>query len=148
MLEQRQLAERERVAGNAAFKAQQWTAAYAHYSTGLEAQRTNCALHANAALASLRMGCAVQAIEHCDRVVRILQFLLEKPQDPLLVKALVRRASARTTLRQFSGAVQVRVEIRGSGVKIQGLGTRWRLNRTQAKSVPHSQPFTLALPPP
>ena len=109
MLEQRQLAERARVAGNEAFKAQQWTSAYGHYVSGIEAQRTNATLHANAAMASLKMGCFVQAVEHCDKVIRILQFLLEKTEDPLLVKAFVRRATARCALRQFSNAIQVSV---------------------------------------
>ena len=37
------------------------------YAIGLDAQRHNAALHANAALASLRMQAHVQAIEHCDK---------------------------------------------------------------------------------
>ena len=37
------------------------------YAIGLDAQRHNAALHANAALASLRMQAHVQAIKHCDK---------------------------------------------------------------------------------
>jgi len=37
------------------------------YAVGLDAQRHSAALHANAALASLRMRCYVQSIAHCDK---------------------------------------------------------------------------------
>ena len=35
---------------------------------GLESDKRNMHLHANAAMASLKLGCFVQAIEHCDKV--------------------------------------------------------------------------------
>lgn len=102
------MAERCRVAGNAAFKAGQWTTAYGHYELGLESQRTNVRLQSNAAMASLKMGCNVQAIEHCDRVIRLLDYLLDKPDDPLVTKALQRRATACSALRMYKEAVAVR----------------------------------------
>lgn len=68
MVEQRQIAERQRVAGNEAFKAGQYSEALRCYQLGLEAQKTNMALHANAAQAALKLSCFVQAIEHCDKV--------------------------------------------------------------------------------
>jgi tetratricopeptide (TPR) repeat protein len=68
MVEQRQLAERARIAGNAAMAAGQWAEALRCYESGLEAQRHNMALHANAALAALKKSCFVQALEHCDKV--------------------------------------------------------------------------------
>lgn len=81
------------------------------YTQGLEHEKSNVALHANAAMASIRMGCNVQAIEHADKVgrhpgpgartcsspragltpvclwqaIRICDFLLEKPKHPLKV---------------------------------------------------------------
>ena len=68
MVRQRQIAQREKEAGNAAYKKGQVTEAYRCYSTGLESERHNMELHANAALASIKMGCHVQALEHCDKV--------------------------------------------------------------------------------
>jgi hypothetical protein len=68
MVEQRQLAERARVAGNTAFAAGQFSEALRCYQSGLECEKTNMALHANAAQAALRLACHVQAVEHCDKV--------------------------------------------------------------------------------
>ena len=69
MVSQRQLAERQRVAGNALYSQGQFTAAFQCYDTGLEAERHNMALHSNAAQVLIKMGCYVQAIEHCDKVL-------------------------------------------------------------------------------
>lgn len=68
MVEQRQLAERQRVAGNAAMAARNWSEALRCYEIGLESQRHSIVLHANAALAALKKQCYVQALEHCDKV--------------------------------------------------------------------------------
>jgi len=70
MVEQRQLAERQRVAGNAAMAAGQWSEALRCYELGLESQRHSMVLHANAALAAIKIKCYVQAMEHCDKVSR------------------------------------------------------------------------------
>ena len=67
-IEQRQIGERCRVEGNALFKAGRWTEAYQAYDRGLGSDKHNMALHANAALCSLKMACNVQAIEHADKV--------------------------------------------------------------------------------
>ncbi|KAK9827632.1 hypothetical protein WJX81_001342 [Elliptochloris bilobata] len=95
MVEQRQVAERQRVAGNAALKAGRPSEAYQAYAIGLDAERHNAALHANAALASLRMRAYVQAIEHCDKVLHIQDCLHGAPYAPICTKALHRRALAR-----------------------------------------------------
>ncbi len=68
MVSQRQLAERWRVAGNEAYSQCQWSEALRCYGQGLEAQRHSMALHANAAMACLKLKCYVQAMEHCDKV--------------------------------------------------------------------------------
>lgn len=68
MVSQRQLAERQRVEGNALYSQKQYTAAFQCYDTGLEAEKHNMALHSNAAQVLINMGCYVQAIEHCDKV--------------------------------------------------------------------------------
>jgi tetratricopeptide (TPR) repeat protein len=68
MVEQRQIAERQRQAGNTAFKEQQYSEALRCYQAGLEVQRHSMALHANAAAAALKLNCYVQALEHCDKV--------------------------------------------------------------------------------
>ena len=73
--EQRRIAERCRVEGNAAFQRGQFSTAYQHYAEGLEHHKANVVLHGNAALASIKQGCYVQAIEHCDRVMSIQEFL-------------------------------------------------------------------------
>lgn len=68
MVEQRQIAERQRQLGNAAFKAGQHSEALRCYEQGLEAQRHNMTLHANAAMAALKLKCYVATQEHCDKV--------------------------------------------------------------------------------
>ena len=68
-IEQRQIGERCRVAGNGLFQAGHWAEAYQEYDRGVSADKHNMALHANAALCSLKMACNVQAIEHADKVV-------------------------------------------------------------------------------
>ena len=75
MVSQRQLAERQRVEGNALYAQGQHTAAFQCYETGLEAERHNMALHNNAAQVLVKMGCYVQAIEHCDKVSVMLAML-------------------------------------------------------------------------
>ncbi|WIA44309.1 hypothetical protein OEZ86_007106 [Tetradesmus obliquus] len=106
MVEQRQIAERQRQAGNAAFKAQQYSEALRCYQAGLEVQRHSMALHANAAAAALKLQCYVQALEHCDKVLHLADVLHNMPQHPLCVKALQRRAAARQALGQHSKAVE------------------------------------------
>lgn len=122
MVSQRQLAERQRGQGNALYSQGQFTAAFQCYDTGLEAERHNMALHSNAAQVLIKMGCYVQAIEHCDKVesgtneheslssavqrseinmttviqvLHLAEFLHNRPTDPLCAKALWRRAAAR-----------------------------------------------------
>ena len=68
MVSQRQLAERQRVQGNALYAQGQHTAAFQCYETGLEAEKHNMALRGNAAQVLIKMGCFAQAIEHCDKV--------------------------------------------------------------------------------
>lgn len=68
MVEQQQIAERQRQLGNDAFKSGQYSEALRCYELGLEAQRHNMALHANAAMAALKLKCYVAAQEHCDKV--------------------------------------------------------------------------------
>lgn len=46
---------------------------------GLDAQRHSAVLHANAALASLRVKAYVQAIEHCDKACAALAQKSSKP---------------------------------------------------------------------
>ncbi|KAK9823542.1 hypothetical protein WJX72_003579 [[Myrmecia] bisecta] len=104
MVEQRQVAERQRVQGNELYKQGRFSEAYQCYELGLDAQRHNMALHANAAMASIKQGCYVQTIEHCDKVLHLAEFLHNKPRDPLCIKALQRRATARKALRHYKEA--------------------------------------------
>ncbi|KAG2450163.1 hypothetical protein HYH02_000265 [Chlamydomonas schloesseri] len=106
LVERRQLAERARVAGNAAYGARQYGEALRCYQQGLESERTNMALHANAAMAALKINCFVQAIEHADKVLSIADFFNNNKHDPLCVKALQRRAEAYRALQQTGRAVQ------------------------------------------
>lgn len=76
MVEQRQIAERQRVAGNAAFKDGQYSEALRCYQLGIDAQKISMTLHGNAAMAALKLNCFVQAIEHCDKVSGCLMALL------------------------------------------------------------------------
>lgn len=68
MVKQRQVAQREKEKGNKAYKTGQMAEAYRCYSSGLDAEKHNIELQANAALASVKMDCHLQAIEHCDKV--------------------------------------------------------------------------------
>jgi len=68
MVEQRQIAERQRKLGNAAFHSKQYSEALRCYEQGLQAQRHDMALHANAAMAALKLKCYVQALEYCNKV--------------------------------------------------------------------------------
>ena len=69
LVEQRQLAERQRIRGNELFKQKRFSEAYQCYEIGLDAERHSMTLHANAAMASLKLQCWIQAIEHCDKVL-------------------------------------------------------------------------------
>lgn len=90
MKDQRRIAERLRVEGNEAFKRGQYSVAYQLYASGVEHHKSSAALHANAAMASIKLGCFVQAIDHCDRVLSIQEFLTENMKDPIVSKALHR----------------------------------------------------------
>ena len=79
MVSQRQLAERQRVQGNALYSQGQYTAAFQCYETGLEAEKHNMALHGNAAQVLIKMGCYAQAIEHCDKVGTSKWAAMHKP---------------------------------------------------------------------
>ena len=56
----RQVAERRRVEGNVAYAAGQFSEALRCYDLGLESEKRNKALHANAAMAALKSSCFVQ----------------------------------------------------------------------------------------
>lgn len=107
MVKDRQRAERCRVAGIEAFKDKQWAESYRCFDEGIQAERTNTNLHSNAAMASLKMGCYVQAIEHCDKVIKLHDFMLNKPEHPLVIKAWQRKAVAWAGLKHQKDAVAV-----------------------------------------
>lgn len=85
----------------------QWAQAYMHFEKGCCAESSNAKLHSNAAMASIKMGCYAQAIEHCEKVIRIHEFLLDKPEHPMVVKAWQRMAAARVGLQHFQEAAEV-----------------------------------------
>jgi hypothetical protein len=64
------------VKGNALFKGKRYTEAYQCYEIGLSHEKPNMALHANAAMASIKMKCFVQAVTHCDKVPACCTYLL------------------------------------------------------------------------
>lgn len=90
----------------------QWSKAYLHFDEGCSAERSNANLHSNAAMAAIKMGCYAQAIEHCEKVIRLHDFLLEKPEHPMVVKAWQRMAAARVGLKHFKEAAEVRKQAR------------------------------------
>ena len=104
LVEQRQLAERQRVRGNELFKQKRFSEAYQCYEIGLDAERHSMTLHANAAMASLKLQCWIQAIEHCDKVLQTPEGFLAlhgaslytchaKSYDMLLVATAVPKAA-------------------------------------------------------
>lgn len=107
MVRDRQHAERCRKAGIEAYSNKQWAKAYMHFDEGCHAERSNPKLHSNAAMAAIKMGCYAQSIEHCEKVIRLHEFLLEKPEHPLVVKAWQRMAAARVGLKHFKEAAEV-----------------------------------------
>eukprot|EP00959_Pyramimonas_sp_CCMP1952_P243351 5086725-Pyramimonas_sp.AAC.1 len=105
MKEKLKTATRMKDAGNKAFKAGQYAEAYRLYEAGLDADKRVVELQANAAMASLKIGCPVQAIEHCDQVFRIADFFLERPDHPLIPKSYQRRACAHQMLKHYKLAL-------------------------------------------
>lgn len=107
LLRSRQFAERQRVLGNDYFKGKQYAKALQVYEEGIASEKSNMALNANAAAAALKLGCNIQAIEHCDKVFSIADFCFEnKPSTiPMRLKAFQRRATARLALRHFREAL-------------------------------------------
>eukprot|EP00892_Ulva_mutabilis_P008357 jgi/Ulvmu1/5894/UM026_0015.1 len=106
MVKDRQRAERCRQAGVEAYSNRQWAQAYIHFEEGCNVERSNAKLHSNAAMASIKMGCYAQAIEHCEKVIRLHNFLLNKPEHPMVVKAWQRMAAARIGLQHFKEAAE------------------------------------------
>ena len=108
LLRSRQYAERQRQLGNDYFKKRMFSKALQVYEEGISAEKANMALNANAAAACIKLGCNIQAIEHCDRVMTIADFCHEnKPSTiPLRLKAHQRRAAARMALGHNIEAVR------------------------------------------
>ena len=107
LLRSRQYAERQRQLGNTFFKEKQYAKALQVYEDGIASEKSNMALNANAAAAALKLGCNIQAIEHCDKVFSIADFCFEnKPSTvPMRLKAYQRRATARSALKHFREAI-------------------------------------------
>lgn len=107
LLKSRQYAERQRELGNKMFKAKQYAKALQIYEEGIASEKSNMALNANAAAAALKLGCNIQAIEHCDKVFSIADFCFEnKPStEAMRLKAYQRRAAARLALKHFHEAI-------------------------------------------
>merc|ERR1712032_221622 len=88
------VAEKER--GNTAFKAGKWDQAIERYTRGMQLDPYNCVLPANRAMALLKKSQYGAAEADCT---------LALSMDPTYVKALQRRASARTGLGKLAQAV-------------------------------------------
>lgn len=74
MVETRQKVDRYRVAGNAAYKDQDYATACSCYEAGLELDGANVALHANAAMALLKLNRYKEAVRHCDQVFDVCTY--------------------------------------------------------------------------
>jgi len=105
MKEKLRTAAKMKDAGNKAFKAGQFAESYRLYDAGLDADKRVVELQANAAMASLKIGCPVQAIEHCDQVFRIAEFYMDRPDHPLIPKTYQRRATAHRMLKHYKLAL-------------------------------------------
>ena len=96
--EQKAACDKEREAGNLAFKAGQYTEALAAYSRAAEHFKGDKAVYANRALAHLKLRNALSALEDASRAIEIAKFLDEdhdrRPPPKRLVKAYVRRGLA------------------------------------------------------
>ena len=96
--EQKAACDKEREAGNLAFKAGQYTEALAAYSRAAEHFKGDKAVYANRSLAHLKLRNALSALEDASRAIEIAKFLDEdhdrRPPPKGLVKAYVRRALA------------------------------------------------------
>jgi len=101
-------AEKEKDAGNAAFKAGQPTEAIACYSRAIDFFKGDKAVYSNRALAHIKLRNFLSAVEDCSRAINISQVLDEdherRPPPPPLVKAYVRRATACIELERYDEA--------------------------------------------
>ena len=83
------------------------------YTEGLDHEKTNIALNGNAAMASIKMGCYVQAIEHADKVG-------STPRSPALAGSPAGGRYARM-LVLYCLPLTAASRLRGSGEGLQGL---------------------------
>jgi hypothetical protein len=101
-----------KVRGNDEFKAGRYAAALSLYNDAVDACRGEKALYCNRAACQLKLRNWEAAAKDCTTVVDIWQYLDNKTLSksdktapiPLVVKALLRRAEARASLRQYAGA--------------------------------------------
>lgn len=115
-MERRRLAKQQQRAaalvhktrGNELFKQGRYRAAIRAYSAGVDVYRSEKALYTNRAACHLRLGEVAEAIKDCNTVADMFKYLDDSKLDqqdrtsasPIVVKALLRRATARQCMRE------------------------------------------------
>lgn len=105
---EKEAAAKEKERGNAAFKANQYSEALSAYSRAIEHFRGDKSVYANRALVHIKLRNFLSAEEDASRAIEISTYLDEdasrRPPPPPLLKALVRRATARSELEAWDEA--------------------------------------------
>jgi len=104
-------AEKDKEAGNRAFKALQFSEALRHYDEAVENAKCCRVMYTNRAFAHIKLGNWARAVEDCDRCLYIGEHFEtternpEGPQDKTTAKAYMRRSMAHSGRGDLSGAV-------------------------------------------
>ena len=106
-----QQAEKDKEAGNRAFKGQQYSEALRCYDNAVDNAKTNRVLYTNRAFAHIKLGNWASAVEDCDRCLYIGEHFESNerqpkgPRDKTTAKALLRRSMAHSGRGDLEGAV-------------------------------------------
>lgn len=104
-------AEKDKEAGNRAFKAQQYSEALRNYDNAIDNAKCNRVLYTNRAFTHIKLGNWARAVEDCDRCLYIgehfeaTERLPDGPRDKTTAKALLRRSMAHSGRGDLESAV-------------------------------------------
>lgn len=104
-------AEKDKEAGNRAFKAQQYSEALRNYDNAIDNAKCNRVMYTNRAFAHIKLRNWARALEDCDRCLYIGEHFEaterqpQGPRDKTTAKALLRRSMAHSGRGDLEGAV-------------------------------------------
>jgi hypothetical protein len=103
-------AEKDKEAGNRAFKAQQYSEALRCYDNAIDNAKCTRVMYTNRAFAHIKLGNWARAVEDCDRCLYIgehfeaTERMPDGPRDKTTAKALMRRSMAHSGRGDLEGA--------------------------------------------